>query len=871
MNQERERTKDRKSERTEVPSLSSFVLSFSRSVVFPIRHHSPASALLLERTIEEFRPRRILIEGPSDGDGLIPALVDAGTVPPVAILAWRPDGPNAIYPFLRCSPELVALRAAARLGIPARFIDIPASVALDHPGREAASADLEAEICARMGFDSYEEFWEAAFESGTMDLGLFLEYARLMRAEPGRTTAFDRAREAFLAREIAREPAEGTLVVCGAFHAAALEDGDVDLSLAPAPAAPAELAVVPYSYPRLSEASGYGAGNRAPRFYERVYEAGGDLRRAAHGTLLELAKRTGASLAETIDACRLAGTLASVRGKPGPGLDEVRSAARACLLEGRDSDAVRDATVGLDTGRVRISRSPLADEFHATTRRLGLPVEDRAKEVTVLDRETAVFLHRVRVAEVPYGTLLQRNRWRLRWAPATDAAILRRTELGATFAEVARRYLLARDPRSAAEAAVLVRDAAAADVGVLPHAVAACERLSREDGDLRSLATAAHELRDFEDLFSRLFARALLLAPQAARAADAGVPAVESAFRTLLELGGSFRETLRQIARDPAANPWLSGFALGLVRGTDLAVRLSAGETARFFGGYVAAQRSTIGRDAAVLGAVDRWVDSLETPRFLEILPLLRRAFSGVKAAEVLRTLRAIPAPREGLESEIASGTGVADARAFAGRFRAAEREELARWTPLRVASARPARTLEELRNDCFDPAKAFFAVLELRSIPEALSIVETTADAVAGRAFVELCRLRPDSDGALRRLAAGPPPVCHLAADALAERSDALRLAHARAKAARRELHDDLVRTALWARRASARAEAVAALGRTRDPLFADVLRRAADDRDAAVRREAAVALASVGDLSRLEEWPADSRARTILRGGAP
>ena len=46
-----------------------FATSFNMDgqvVYFPVRHHSPACALHLQRTIDSFRPELILIEGPSD-------------------------------------------------------------------------------------------------------------------------------------------------------------------------------------------------------------------------------------------------------------------------------------------------------------------------------------------------------------------------------------------------------------------------------------------------------------------------------------------------------------------------------------------------------------------------------------------------------------------------------------------------------------------------------------------------------------------------------------------------------------------------------------------------------------------------------------
>jgi hypothetical protein len=56
--------------------------------VFPVRHHSPASSLLICEFIKNINPKLILIEGPSDANHLLDILTDAETEPPVAILAY---------------------------------------------------------------------------------------------------------------------------------------------------------------------------------------------------------------------------------------------------------------------------------------------------------------------------------------------------------------------------------------------------------------------------------------------------------------------------------------------------------------------------------------------------------------------------------------------------------------------------------------------------------------------------------------------------------------------------------------------------------------------------------------------------------------
>src|SRR5262249_32258088 len=147
------------------------------------------------------------------------------------------------------------------------------------------------------GFDSFEELWEAGFEQelghgspdGYLDvLGDFGAKAR----ELGDTVRHpvDARREACMAaaaRELVESglAPEAIVLVCGAAHAAAVahafwdgaKDGDGPIAQPGVePGAPTEIALIPYSFPRLSEQSGYGAGNRAPWYYQQVWERGGD-------------------------------------------------------------------------------------------------------------------------------------------------------------------------------------------------------------------------------------------------------------------------------------------------------------------------------------------------------------------------------------------------------------------------------------------------------------------------------------------------------------------------------------------------------------------------------------------------------------------
>jgi hypothetical protein len=106
-----------------------------------VRHHGPGSARAVRAALEAARPRVVLIEGPPEADTLIPLAADEDMRPPVALLAHAVDEPgrSAFWPLAEFSPEWVAIRWALEHGVPARFIDLPATYTLAW-GREGTSA-----------------------------------------------------------------------------------------------------------------------------------------------------------------------------------------------------------------------------------------------------------------------------------------------------------------------------------------------------------------------------------------------------------------------------------------------------------------------------------------------------------------------------------------------------------------------------------------------------------------------------------------------------------------------------------------------------------------------------------------------------------
>ena len=114
---------------------------------FGIRHHGPGCARSLLQALEALQPDCLLVEGPPEGEALLPMLQSAELRPPVAMLVYMQDAPSqaAFYPFAEFSPEWQALQWASQKGVATRFIDLPQThaMAIEFARREALKKTME--------------------------------------------------------------------------------------------------------------------------------------------------------------------------------------------------------------------------------------------------------------------------------------------------------------------------------------------------------------------------------------------------------------------------------------------------------------------------------------------------------------------------------------------------------------------------------------------------------------------------------------------------------------------------------------------------------------------------------------------------------
>ncbi|MEU3613599.1 DUF5682 family protein [Streptomyces sp. NPDC006872] len=406
-----------------------------------VRHHAPSLAAAMPALLDEAKPDVLLVELPAELQEWLPWLGHEETRAPVALAAAPADGRGgggpAFYPFADFSPELAAVRWAARHGVPVIACDLPLADRAWGEGREGSAQGeplgltgaLRARLTGRPGDDLWDRLVEATAPGSPPEA---LRRAALLTGWALRQDAvaadgvpeLDLRREHWMRCRIAEATAHGerAAVIVGAFHAPALtgttattaegagaavegpgeaggpgrgERGD---SVAPGRTSWVT-SLIPYAYALLDERSGYPAGIRDPEWQDTVFRAAGDPA-ALEESLTRAAVRVCAELrglghpsgpADAREITRLASDLARLRGLPAAGRGELVEAVQTVLAQGEPygrgravARAMERVLVGTRTGRPAPAapRSGLAPAVEAEVGTLGLPGPESASGAT---------------------------------------------------------------------------------------------------------------------------------------------------------------------------------------------------------------------------------------------------------------------------------------------------------------------------------------------------------------------------------------------------------------------------------------------------------------------------------------------------------
>lgn len=724
--------------------------------VLGIRHHGPGSARSVAEALAALRPARVLVEGAPELTAVVELLGDPGMVPPVAGLVHALDDPRraAFYPFAEFSPEWVAVRWALVNGVPVEFIDLPLAHVLAPAPTAAAGEDAEDEedleaptpptggtrtprpdplvvLATAAGYDDAERWWEDAVEqrhdSPVARFEAVREAMAEVRAGLGESARDDEEnelREAAMRQQIRAALKQHTedeevVVVCGAWHAPALHLPDFPPAthdqrrLRGLPKVKVGAAWAPWTSARLAHSSGYGAGVTAPGWYQHLFRHWRDApdpvpdrarvpddRASVETTWLVRVARAlrteqvAASTASVVEASRLASSLAALRGRPTPGLDELDDATLAVLTEGGTAplDLVHHRlTVGREMGRVpdHAPIVPLAADLTRQAKSLRLKQSTTEQTIQLdLRKESqlarSVLLHRLALLGIDWGVEAWTGRtggtfketWELTWRPEFVIDLVEASRYGSTVetaaatrvgeqaAAATRLDVLAGllDRSMTADLpveAVLVRlsEAAAAqhDVEALLASVEPLARTCRY-GNVRGIDTGL-----VVQVLDTLVRRAcvglpMACAPMNDEAAGSMRHVLDRAQRGLellddatgRELVGVWRTVLGELAehdQQPGAvagraarilldaGVWDSGRA-AVVMGRRLSTAAPALQAAAWLDAFVAGQAALLVHDDALLDLVDQWVSAVPEQFFEDLLPLLRRTFSGFQPPE---------------------------------------------------------------------------------------------------------------------------------------------------------------------------------------------------------------------------------------------
>lgn len=630
-----------------------------RPHLFGIRHLSPSGAWHLRKFLDETDPELVLIEGPSDFTELLEDLTKNEVKPPVAVMAYTSDLPirTILYPLAVYSPEYQAALWAREKGKKARFFDLPSPVFLaledqeklseenpgekDKEGPESGDTGNTGDVYARLdqaaGTGGNEDFWEHVLEHSETPKGYQMgaavfgtELRRLSENTEGETDRENRLRERCMLREIKKAveegiPASRIAAVTGAFHVAGLleETPMTDEEFAALKRLPAHKTLMPYSYFRLSGLSGYGAGNRAPAYYELLWE-GRKRGQADYGAIQYLARLAAfqrkegnpVSSAEVIEALRLAGALARLNGYENPSLQDLKDGAAACMGHGNIGElsvAMADTEIGTTMGSLPqgVSQTSVQADFNRNLARLKLErfrsvtaqaldldlrekLTVKSEQAAFLDLNRSFFLHRLRILHISFACLSDsrqteatwKERWTLRWTPEAEMELVESVLKGDTveqaasfelksradgaeeigrLSEIIREAFLCGMPEAVAYT-VSALQAMAVDAVSAPELAQAAGALSFviQYGDIRKL-----DREPLIPVLKQLFLRLCLVFPGECRcddeAADRLIPAMDTAARAAAAHdfldGQRLERTFREISERDDVNTRLSGFA----------------------------------------------------------------------------------------------------------------------------------------------------------------------------------------------------------------------------------------------------------------------------------------------------------------------
>lgn len=700
--------------------------------ILGIRHHGVGSAVNVQEYLEAIKPDIVLVEGPPEIEDMLAIIGNKELLPPAAIMIYDEKDLNqsSFYPFAAFSPEWVAAKYANQNGIPLRALDLPANITFALAKKAEATRIKEIEkLQEEQGEDfvlpepksypadpisylaqaagySGEEWWDLQFETVREDLNSEQHFAAVMAAMTALRkeeipSALDKeniSREAymrFIIRAVQNEMYTNIAIICGAWHAPALEDIDGQekedakiLKKLPKPRNKVTASWIPWTNGRLASQSGYGAGIDRPGWYEHQW---GSRKDTAMSWLINVAEvfrkeQVDISTAHVIETYRLSHSLAKLRNHSVVTYNDMNDAVKTVMCMGdeilfeliREKLNINDKIGSIPSDLPQV---PLQQDFAKTVKKLRLKQSAMPKQMDLdlrkpTDLARSVFFHRLEIlgikwAEKAYsrskGTF--KESWTLNWKPEMEIQIIDKAHFGNTIELAAEntikeiidkerkinvlvQYIENTIPAELFQSMDLLLDkvnnetSISSDTKDLMRSLPKLIHISRY-GDVRNT-----DVERITDICNRLFQKIEISIVNACYGLDEDNS--NEMFELISQLNKSFKliqteetlavwmEKLREITEKEGVHMVIKGCTIRLLFdqkelteeevSTLLQYYLSpnqdAMDVASWVEGFLRGSGLILIYDNKIWNMIYEWVDTIESEQFMELIPVLRRAFS---------------------------------------------------------------------------------------------------------------------------------------------------------------------------------------------------------------------------------------------------
>jgi hypothetical protein len=451
---------------------------------------------------------------------------------------------------------------------------------------------------------------------------------------------------------------------------------------------------IPWTNARLSMFSGYGAGIYSPGWYEHQWKTPEDAEIKWLTKVAETFRNKGMdiSTAHVIEAFNLSRSLSVLRKKSYVSLDELNEATLAVMCMG-DSillQLVKDKLiVGNKLGKVPsdIPKVPLQEDFEQNARSLKLKLSAAPKQYDLdlrkeYDLARSIFFHRLQILEIPWmkrtstrtkGTF--KESWVAEWTPEMMVELIDKAFLGNTVEAAAQAVVLRQctETHKVAEVAELIQlSIPAALYENLDDLLGKINELSTISADIIDLMNAIPRLVEvcrygdvrksdltvLNNIVQQLLIKVFVGLPNACYGLDEDnsnmmftlIAQVNSAVRLYEEeiIQQQWYDTLHKLVDKAGVHPIILGCVCRLLldaqqlteEETDRRISFALSpandphHVAAWLEGFLRGSGMILIYDNRLWNLLYAWVASLPEDIFMELLALLRRAFSKFEFGE---------------------------------------------------------------------------------------------------------------------------------------------------------------------------------------------------------------------------------------------